>query len=70
MVLHDFSSIYQSMISRVKLSQAFTGLLAQQLCNSNVNMIEHEQPKLASSTMFKPVNNHVQAGQLNHVQAL
>ena len=25
--------------------------------------------KLASSTMFKPVNNHVQAGQLNHVQA-
>ena len=25
--------------------------------------------KLASSTMFKPVNNHVQAVQLNHVQA-
>ena len=25
--------------------------------------------KLTSSTMFKPVNNHVQAGQLNHVQA-
>ena len=25
--------------------------------------------KLASSTMFKPVNNTVQAGQLNHVQA-
>ena len=25
--------------------------------------------RLASSTMLKPVNNHVQAGQLNHVQA-
>ena len=25
--------------------------------------------KLASSTMFKPVNNHVKAGQLNHVEA-
>ena len=23
--------------------------------------------KLASSTMFKPVNNHVEDGQLNHV---
>ena len=46
----------------------------QQHCSScQLNIVQvcqqHCTFMLASSTMFKPVNNTVQAGQLNHVQA-
>ena len=44
----------------------------EQSVNSNMHELTSLSTttfKLASSTMFKPINNHVQAGQFNHVQA-
>ena len=67
---HDTGSNFQLHISRTqcKLGKSITGLLIyHDGSNKSVRSSSHEQS--VPTCMNKPVNNHVQAGQLNHVQA-
>ena len=66
------SSLFVYLAMNSLFQHAWTSLsitLFKLASSTNVEAYQQHMFKLASSTMFKPVNNHVQAGQLNHVQA-
>ena len=60
----DLSWWFQQRCSSLFVHQATNSLFQHAWTSLSTTLF-----KLASSTMFKPVNNAVQVGQLNHVQA-